>query len=65
MNHKYHNQLQKVQSAYQDNQANITNLLSSQVRLEQQMMRLNLAQAFAQQGVTRSNHPWPQLAGEQ
>jgi hypothetical protein len=64
MNHKYDNQLQKVRATYRDNQANIANLLSSQARLEQQIMRLNIAQAFAQQGVTRSYHPWPQLTGE-
>jgi len=48
MNHKYDNQLQKVRATYRDNQANIANLLSSQARLEQQIMRLNIAQAFAQ-----------------
>jgi hypothetical protein len=57
MNHKYDQQLQKVQAAYSDNQANMTSLQANQVRLEQQMMRLNIAQAFARQGVARSSHP--------
>ncbi|MFZ0546547.1 MAG: hypothetical protein WAM60_13965 [Candidatus Promineifilaceae bacterium] len=64
MNYKYDKQLQKVRTAYRDNQVNITNLLTSQTCLEQQMMRLNMAQAFAKQGVTRRSHPWPHLAGE-
>jgi hypothetical protein len=57
------NSYKKVQAAYSDNQANMTSLQANQVRLEQQMMRLNIAQAFARQGVARSSHPWPQLAG--
>ena len=64
MNHKYDKQLQKAQAAYSDNQASIANLQAGQARLEQHMMRLNMAQAFARQGVTRNTHPWPQLAGD-
>ena len=65
MNTKFDKQLQKVQAAYSENQASIANLQSSQAQMEQQMTRLNLAQEFARQGVTRDSHPWPHLAGSE
>ena len=64
MNRKYEKQLQKVQAAHSTNQASISYVQSIQTSLEQEIMRLNLAQSFARQGVTRNTHPWPHLAGD-
>jgi hypothetical protein len=63
MNSNYDRQLQDVQEAFNSNQASMLNLQSRQARLEQQMMRLTMAQAFARNDVIRQSHQWPQLAG--